>query len=103
MIQQELPTRQRLIRLIRESGGATLPASPPGKPPPGGPPPLMSRLPPQAELASPETYLTFLRAVFDALRSQGQERVDALFREIAERVAAQHPETRALPAMSARL
>src|SRR3989304_2570838 len=128
MIQQELPTRQRLIRLIRESGGSTLAdlrrrtglsrstlRQHLGRMArdgvvqsylvrrPSGRPPLMYRLTPQAELASPETYLTFLRAVFDALRSQGQERVDALFREIAERVAAQPPETRALPDMSARL
>jgi len=128
MIQQELPTRQRLIRLIRESGGSTLAdlrrrtglsrstlRQHLGRMArdgvvqsylvrrPSGRPPLMYRLTPQAELASPETYLTFLRAVFDALRSQGQERVDALFREIAERVAAQHPEIRALPDMSARL
>ena len=129
MIQQELPTRQRLIRLIRESGGSTLAdlrrrtglsrstlRQHLGRMArdgvvqsylvrrPSGRPPLMYRLRrPGSPRASPETYLTFLRAVFDALRSQGQERVDALFREIAERVAAQHPEIRALPDMSARL
>ena len=128
MIQQELPTRQRLIRLIRESGGSTLAdlrrrtglsrstlRQHLGRMArdgvvqsylvrrPSGRPPLMYRLTPQAGLARPETYLTLLWAGFDALRSQGQERVDALFREIAERVAAQHPEIRALPDMSARL
>jgi predicted ArsR family transcriptional regulator/ribulose-5-phosphate 4-epimerase/fuculose-1-phosphate aldolase len=125
---QELPTRQRLVRLIRESGGSTLSdlrrrtglsrstlRQHLGRMTrdgvvqgflvkrPSGRPPLMYRLTPQAELASPQTYLTFLRAVFDALRSQGQEKVDALFREIAERVAEQHPEIKALPDARARL
>jgi len=125
---QEQPTRQKLIRLIRESGGCTLAdlrrrtglsrstlrqhlgrMSRDGMVQshlvkrPTGRPPLMYRLTPRAELASPETYVTFLRAVFGALRRQGQDRLEELFRQIADRVAAQHPEILALPDPGARL
>ncbi len=128
MMHQELPTRQRLVRLIRESGGATLAdlrrrtglsrstlRQHLGRMArdgvvqsflvkrPSGRPPLMYRLTPQAELASPETYLAFLRALFDTLRTLGPERVEALLREVAGRVAAQHPEIRGLPDPGARL
>src|SRR3989304_361749 len=72
MIQQELPTRQRLIRLIRESGGSTL---------------------------------ADLRRRTGLSRSTLRQHLGRMARrgETAERVAAQHPETRAPPDMSARL
>src|SRR3972149_9465709 len=107
MIQQELPTRQRLIRLIREPGGSTLAdlrrrtglsrstlRQHLGRMArdgvvqsylvrrPSGRPPLMYRLTPQAELASPATYLTFLRAVFDPPRRPGHAGGDGLFRAL---------------------
>ena len=124
----ELSTRQRLIRLLRESGGCTLDDLRRGAglsrstlrqhlgrmardgvvqsnlaKRSSGRPPRLYRLTPQVELASPQTYATFLRAVFDALRSLGPERADELFQEIADLMAAQHPEIRALPAAAARL
>lgn len=124
----EQPTRQKLVRLIRDSGGCTLAdlrqrtglsrstlRQHLGRMSrdnvvhsflvkrPSGRPPLMYRLTPQAELASPETYVTFLRALFGALRGQGQDRLEGLFEQIAQRIAAQHPEIRTLPDAESRL
>lgn len=122
------PTRQRLIRLIRESGGCTLSdlrrrtglsrstlrqhlslmardglVQSQFVRRPTGRPPLMYRLTSRAQLAPPETYAAFLRVLFAGMESQGREQTEALFQEMADRLAAQHPEIRRLPDLPSRL
>lgn len=120
------PTRKRIIRLIRESGGITLCEL---RRRTGlsrstlrqhlslmtrdglvdsqfvrqriGRPPLVYRLTPRSELAPSQTYAAFLRALFAGLESR--EQVDGIFRQMAQRLAAEHPEIRRLPDMAARL
>lgn len=125
---QQRSTRQELIRLIRDAGGCTLAdlqqrtglsrstlrqhlarlahdgiiesdlvkrSS--------GRPPLVFRVAAQAELAAPATYVAFLRALFAGLQAQGREQIEALFRQVADGVAAQHPDIRALPNVRTRL
>jgi len=120
------PTRKRIIRLIRESGGITLSEL---RRKTGlsrstlrqhlslmtrdglvagqfirqrtGRPPLLYRLTPRSELAAPQTYAAFLRALFAAIPDR--ERLEELFQEMGERLAARHPEIRRLPDFGARL
>lgn len=113
------PTRQRLIRLIRESRGCTIRdlrkqtslsrstlrqhlgamtrqglvegrfvrrAT--------GRPPLVYRLTAKGELAAPETYAAFLRAIFAGMHAEGRERIEGLFQQVADQLAAAHPEIR---------
>lgn len=122
------PTRQHLVRLIRESGGCTISelrqrtglsrstlrqhlallmrtglvetqfirrAT--------GRPPLVYRLTPKSDLAAPETYAAFLHALFTGMQSQGRERIEALFQDVADHLVATHPEIRRLPDLKARL
>lgn len=120
------PTRKRIIRLIRESGGLTLSdlrrrtglsrstlrqhlgimardglvegqfvRRPTGRPP------LVYRLTRKSALAPAETYAAFLRALFAGMG--GRERAEPIFQQMAHRLAAQHPEIRKLPDLSARL
>lgn len=122
------PTRQRLIRLIRESRGCTISdlrtrtglsrstlrqhlgamtrqgvvegqfvrrAT--------GRPPLVYRLTAKGELAAPETYAAFLHALFAGMHAEGRERIEALFQQVAEQVAAAHPEIRKLPDVRERM
>ncbi len=125
---QQYPTRATLIRLLRESGGCTLNdlrrltrlsrsvlrqhlarlqrdgiVETRLERRPSGRPPLVYRLTPQAGLASPETYVTFLQALVAALRAHGQERIEELFQQIADQVGARYPEIRSLPDVEARL
>jgi len=120
------PTRKRIVRLIRESGGLTLSElrrrtglsrstlrqhlgilSREGLVEshfvrqPTGRPPLVYRLTAQSELASPQTYAAFLRALFAGL--EGRQQAERLFQQMAERLAARHPEVRQLPDVGARL
>jgi len=120
------PTRRRVIRLIRESGGITLSEL---RRRTGlsrstlrqhlsiltrdglvqaqfvrqrtGRPPLLYRLTLRSELAAPQTYAAFLRALFAAISDRAQ--LEAIFQEMGERLAAQHPEIRRLPDLAARL
>ncbi len=120
------PTRKRIIRLIRESRGITLSelrrrtglsrstlrqhlgimtrdglvASRFVRQPTGRPP-LVFRLTRHAELAPAETYAAFLRALFAGMEDRTQ--AEAIFRQMAERLAAEHPEIRQLPDPPARL
>lgn len=120
------PTRKRIIRLIRESGGITLSElrrrtglsrstlrqhlslmSRDGVVESQfvrqriGRPPLVYRLTARSELAPSQTYAAFLRALFAGL--DGREQVDGIFRKMATHLAAEHPEIRRLPDPAARL
>ena len=120
------PTRKRIIRLIRESGGITLSDL---RKRTGlsrstlrqhlsimtrdglvegqfvrqrtGRPPLVYHLTPRAELAPPQTYAAFLRALFAGMADR--ERIEGVFQQMAAQLAAQHPEIRRLPDVPARL
>lgn len=120
------PTRKRIIRLIRESGGITLSEL---RRRTGlsrstlrqhlgimtrdglvagqfvrqrtGRPPLVYRLTPRAELAPPQTYAAFLRALFAGMADRA--RIETVFEQMAAHLAAQHPEIRRLPDIAARL
>lgn len=115
----DYPTRQRLVRLIRESRGCTigdlrkrtglsrstlrqhLSAMTRQGVVEGrfvrratGRPPLVYRLTPKGELAAPETYAAFLRAIFAGMHAEGRERIEGLFQQVADQLAAAHPEIR---------
>ncbi|HEU5300579.1 MAG TPA: helix-turn-helix domain-containing protein [bacterium] len=120
------PTRKRIIRLIRESGGITLSEL---RRHTGlsrstlrqhlsimtrdglvagqfvrqrtGRPPLVYRLTPRAELAPPQTYAAFLRALFAGMADRA--RIEAVFEQMGAHLAAQHPEIRRMPDVAARL
>lgn len=120
------PTRAWIIRLVRESGGITLNEL---RHRTGlsrstlrehvailardgllesclvrqgtGRPPLVYRLTPRAELAPPQTYAAFLRALFAGL--EGREGMEAVTAQMAERLAARNPEIRTLPDPASRL
>lgn len=64
-------------------------------------PPHVYRLPQRSERASAETYAAFLRALLTG--SAGRERMQRALRQMAERLAARHPEIRALPDLPSRL
>jgi len=120
------PTRKRIIRLIREGRGITLGEL--GRRTGlsrstlrqhlsimtrdglvegqfvrqrTGRPPLVYHLTPRAELAPPQTYAAFLRALFAGMADR--EHIDGVFRQMAAQLAAQHPEIRRLPDVAARL
>jgi predicted ArsR family transcriptional regulator len=120
------PTRRRILRLIRESGGLTLREL---RRRTGlsrstlrqhlailtreglvagqfvrqrtGRPPIVYRLTGRAELASPQTYAAFLRALFAGMADRAH--VEPLFERMAAQLAAQHPDIRGLPDIAARL
>lgn len=122
------PTRRRIIRLIREQKSLTLSdlrrrtglsrstirqhlavltrdglvASHFVRRPTGRPP-LVYQLTPRSELAPPQTYASFLQTLFSGMRAGGADRIELLFRQIAERLAAEHPEIRRIPDLPGRL
>ncbi|MBI3975279.1 MAG: winged helix-turn-helix transcriptional regulator, partial [Armatimonadetes bacterium] len=124
---EQTPTRERLIRLIRDTGGATLAdlrgqtglarstlrqhlarlaqsgvvESVPEKRS-SGRPPSVYRLTHRAALATSATYLTFLQAVLATLRAQGHD-PESVLREAVTDWAHRHPEIRELPDVGARL
>jgi len=120
------PTRARILRLIRGSGGITLSelrrqtglsrstlrqhlsvltrdglVSAQFIRQRTGRPPLLYRLTPRAELAAPQTYAAFLRALFAAIADRA--RMEEIFDEMGERLAARHAEILRLPDPGARL
>lgn len=122
------PTRRRIVRLIREQGRMTLSdlrkktglsrstlrqhlailardgfLSSQFVRQPTGRPPLVYRLTPRSALAPAQTYAAFLRAVFSGIQAEGPQRVETLFRQVADRLAADHPEILRLPDPAARL
>jgi predicted ArsR family transcriptional regulator len=122
------PTRTRIVRLIREQGSATLSdlrrrtglsrstlrqhlailahdgliASQFVRRPTGRPP-LVYRLTARSELPPAQTYAAFLRTIVASMRAAGPGRIDALFRQIAQQLASEHPEIRRLADPAARL
>jgi len=122
------PTRKRIVRLIREQGRATLSdlrkrtglsrstlrqhlailardgaiASQFVRRPTGRPP-LSYRLTPRSELPPAQTYSAFLRTIVSGMHAAGPGRLDALFHQIADQLAAEHPEIRRLADPAARL
>ncbi|HEY6101710.1 MAG TPA: DUF977 family protein [bacterium] len=122
------PTRKRIVRLIREQGRMTLSdlrrrtglsrstlrqhLAVLGRDGmitsqfvrrPTGRPPLVYRLTPRSALPPAQTYAAFLRTIVSGMRATGPDHLDALFRLIAEQLAAEHPEIRRLPDPAARL
>ena len=70
---------------------------------PTGRPPLVYRLTPRSQLAPAQTYAAFLRTIVTGMRAAGPEQFDALFRQIGDQLAAEHPEIRRLADPAARL
>ncbi len=122
------PTRQRLVELIRDRRGctigdlrretglsrstlrqhlayliragavqSTLTRRPTGRPP------RLYRLTDTTDLALPDRYHTFLEALFASMHTQGREPVEASFQQMAQRLAAAHPEIRCQADLPARL
>jgi predicted ArsR family transcriptional regulator len=120
------PTRKRIIRLIRDSGGITLSEL---RRRTGlsrstlrqhlsimardglvggqfvrqrtGRPPFVYRLTSRVELAPPQTYAAFLRALFAGVADR--DRIGTMFEQMADHLAAEHPEILRLPNPEARL
>lgn len=122
------PTRERLIELIRDSGGCTIndlqqrtglsrstvrqhlvhllragTVRSVLDRRPTGRPPRVYRLKPGTDLAVPDTYHAFLEALFTSMRAEGREAVEAVFHQAAARLAEAHPEILRLPDLPARL
>ena len=122
------PTRKRIVRLIREQGRMTLidlrkrtglsrstlrqhlailardgVITSQFVRRPTGRPPLVYCLTPRSELAPAQTYAAFLRAIVAGMRAAGPDHLDALFRQIADQLAAEHPEIHRLADPAARL
>jgi predicted ArsR family transcriptional regulator len=122
------PTRKRIVRLIREQGRMTL--SDLGRRTglsrstlrqhmavlardglitsqfvrrPTGRPPLVYRLTPRSTLPPAQTYAAFLRSIVAGIRASGPDQLDALFRQVADQLAVEHPEIRRLSDPAARL
>lgn len=122
------PTRDRIVRLIRDRDGCTISELQrqtglsrstlrqhlshlmrqgmlDGRMErrPTGRPPRIYRLTPRPEPAVPATYAAFLRGLFTGMEQEGRARVEALFSQLAARLVAAHPEIRRLPDLRARL
>jgi len=87
---QQRMTRQGLVegRFVRRATGR---------------PPLVYRLTPKGELAAPETYAAFLRALFAGMHVEGRERIEGLFQQVADQLATAHPEIRNITNVGARI
>ena len=66
-------------------------------------PPRLYRVKIKSDPARPETYQTFLQALFKAMRVCGREPVEGLFPQLAARLAAAHPEIQRLADTRARV
>ncbi len=122
------PTRRRIVRLIREQSRVTLSdlrkrtglsrstlrqhlailardglITSQFVRQPTGRPPFVYRLTPRSELAPAQTYAAFLNTIISGMRAAGPERLDTLFRQVADHLAGEHPEIRRLPDPAARL
>ncbi len=124
----ESTTRERLVRLLRETGGCTiadlqrltglsrstlrqhlarlmrqgrirghLVRRSTGRPP------RVYRLAASPLSEVPDLYPALLRSLHEAWRVGGRREVEAAFAEVADRVAAAHPEVRQIPDIPARL
>jgi len=121
------PTRERLIELIRDSGGCTISdlQARTGLSRstlrqhlahllragtirgtldrrPTGRPPRVYRLK-TAGATVPDTYHAFLEALFASMHAEGREAVEAAFHQAAARLAEAHPEIGRLPTLPARI